>query len=186
MKKILFFIMFIMLMASFTVVASAEGDVPDGNIADNVLDRVIEWWEDNKAEILASVSGVGAIVYGAVMWLKSKKPLLALLGTAKTTDERENALIKGYNEMVGVVDAQCKIIEALGQKVAELQVQITNTENIEAHIAKVLSTVYTNSLLPQGVKNMVNVECAQCMTIANKDLGVEVVCYDETDEGNVD
>lgn len=182
MKKVITLLMIIAMLAMTSVVCFAAEDAP----SETLLDRVIEWWEANKAEILASVSGVGAIVYGAFMWIKSKKPLMSLLGTAKTTDERENALIKGYNEMVGVVDAQCKIIEALGQKVAEMQAQITNTENIEAHIAKVLSTVYTNSLLPQGVKDMVNVECAQCMTIANKDLGVEVISYDEVGEGNVD
>ena len=188
MKRIIVCIIlaFIML-GSIAVISFAEEQITAETFANGVLDRVFEWWEVNRAEILAACSGLGAALSGIIVWYKSKKPFISLMSSAKTTDEREVALIKGYNDMVEVVDKQSKIIESLSNKVDELQAQITNTENIEAHIAKVLSTVYTNSIaLPQGVKDMINVECAQCMTIANKDLGVEVKSYDETDEGNVD
>ena len=149
-----------------------------------MLQRIFEWWEINKAEILAATSGFGAVISATFIWFKSKKPFLSLISSAKTTDERENALIKGYNEVVEVVKEYNSNIEKLTGEIVKLQTVVLDTEDIEAHIAKVLSTVYTNSIaLPQGVKDIINVECAQAMSIANRDLGVEVTRHDEQDEG---
>lgn len=190
MKKVITFIIILTLaFAIFAVPASAAGSATEAatDIINAVLNRVFEWWEANKAEILAACSGLGAAISGAIVWYKSKKPFISLITSAKTTDERENALIKGYNEMVDAVKAHTEEVKAFRTELAEVKGYVINTEDIEAHIAKVLSTVYTNSIaLPQGVKNMINVECAQAMTVANRDLGVEVISYDTTDEGDID
>jgi hypothetical protein len=78
MKKVITFIMiFALLCLTFGVVAYAE----DGSTAasvktvlDGILDRVFEWWNANKAEILAACSGLGAAFASVVLWLKNKKP----------------------------------------------------------------------------------------------------------------
>lgn len=183
MKKVITFIMiFTMLCALCTVAVSAE----DGGTAttlESALDRLLEWWEVNKAEILAACSGLGAALASAVVWFKSKKPFLSLISSAKTTDERESALIKGYNEVVEVIKEYNDNVKELTAQVQKLQTLVVDTEDIERHIAKMLSTAYTNSVLPQGVKDIISLECAETMKIANKDLGVEVISYDTTDEG---
>jgi hypothetical protein len=183
MKKVITFIMiFTMLCAVCTVVVSAE----DGGAAttlESALDRLLEWWEVNKAEILAACSGLGAAFASFVLWLKSKPQFNILQKSAKITDERENALIKGYNEVVEVIGQYNENVKALTAQVQKLQTLVVDTEDIERHIATMLSTAYTNSVLPQGVKDIISLECAETMKIANKDLGVEVISYDTTDEG---
>lgn len=184
MKKVITFIMiFTLLCALCTVVASAEDGVAEPTVFESVLDRIFEWWEVNKAEILAACSGLGAALASAVVWLKSKKPFLSLMSSAKTTDERETALIKGYNEVVKVIKEYNDNVKELTAQVQKLQTLVVDTEDIERHIATMLSTAYTNSVLPQGVKDIISIECAETMKIANKDLGVEVISYDTTDEG---
>ena len=190
MRKVITSIIILTLVFTvFAVPASAAGSATEAatDLISTLLSRIFEWWEANKAEILAACSGIGAFLSAAIVWYKSKKPFLSLITSAKTTDERETALIKGYNEMVDAVKAHTEEVKALREELLEVKRCVINTEDIEAHIAKVLSTVYTNSIaLPQGVKNMVNVECSQAMTIANRDLGVEVISYDETNEGDID
>ena len=187
MKRIIVCVVLALLMlGSLCVIAFAEGDAPESaEVASGVLDRLFEWWETNKAEILAALSGMGAAACALISWMKSKKPFLSLISSAKTSDERERALIEGYNEMVEVVKEYNGNIKVLAEKVAELQTLVADTENIEAIIANILTTVYTNNdALPQGIKSLVSLDCAKAMTLANKDLGVEVISHDEQDEGD--
>ena len=187
MKKVITFIMiFTLLCALCTVAVSAEDGVSGPTVFESVLDRIFEWWEVNKAEILAACSGLGAALASAVVWFKSKKPFLSLISSAKTTDERESALIKGYNEVVEVIKEYNDNVKELTAQVQKLQTLVVDTEDIERRIATMLSTAYTNSVLPQGVKDIISLECAETMKIANKDLGVEVISYDTTDEGESD
>lgn len=184
MKRIIVCVILALLMlASLCVISFAEDGNAEATVFESVLDRIFEWWEVNKAEILAACSGIGAALASFVLWLKSKPQFNILQKSAKITDERENALIKGYNEVVEVIGQYNENVKALTVQVQKLQTLVVDTEDIERHIATMLSTAYTNSVLPQGVKDIISLECAETMKIANKDLGVEVISYDTTDEG---
>ena len=188
MKKVItFIIMFIFIFSALSVVAFAESGATENvkSALDGILDRLFEWWEANKAEILAALSGVGAVVCAVASWFKSKRPFLSLISSAKVTHEREIELIKGYNEVVEVIKGYNEKVEALTGEVAKLQKLVSNTEDIESHIAKILSTVYTNNAaLPQGVKELIRLECVDAMKIAKADLGEKVVIpSDHEDEG---
>ena len=69
MKKVItFIIMFIFIFSALSVVAFAESGATENvkSALDGILDRLFEWWEANKAEILAALSGVGAVVCAVV------------------------------------------------------------------------------------------------------------------------
>ena len=187
MKKVItFIIMFIFIFSALSVVAFAEGEARNSkDMVKVILDRVLEWWEANKAEILAALSGLGAVVCSIASWVKSKRPFLSLISSAKVTHERELELIKGYNEVVEVIKGYNEKVEALTGEVAKLGKLVADTEDIESHITKILSTVYThNDALPQGVKELIRLECVDAMKIAKADLGEKVVIpSDEKDEG---
>ena len=180
-KKLFIFLSALILMMLFCVVASAES--PDANTVDTVLTRLFEWWDINKTEILAATSWIGTVVLCIVTKRAQKKPLANIATLAGSSNRKSDDLIKSYNDLVEAYNRQSEEFAYLKNKIAELERNVLNTENIEGHIANILQTVYCNSsALPQGAKNIVSLECAECRTIVAKDRG-EVIENDGQDEG---
>ena len=175
MKNIIVCVVLAFLMiGSLCVISYAEeaapvaDEVTEASVISSALDRIFEFWELNKAEILAACSGIGAALSSFVIWIKSKPQFNTLQKSAKITDERETALIRGYNKVVEVNENQNEKIEQLTRAVESLQALVIDTEDIEKHIANMLSTAYTNSVLPQGVKDIISLEHAETLKIASK------------------
>lgn len=173
----------VIIATTLTLTAFAETDGA-GGVADTVLTRIFEWWEINKTEILAATSGIGAAIGYLAIYFKNKKPFENLTALARTSDKNTSNLVEAYNNLAEEYNRQSAEFTNLKEELARIEGYVLNVENIEHHLAKVLSMVYTGSALPNGVKDMVNVECAQAITIAKGDLGVEVEIYDEKGEGD--
>ena len=170
MKKILtLFILIAVMMFAFTVCAYAEDSGSEVDVA-TVYEKAIEWWKANENEIVSLATMIATAVFG-VFYSKIKLGINDLIGkngsliTANTSStETLGKLIVGYNSQVDE-------IKTLRSENAELmKINAQNATDIAAlkgeigHIAHILTTVYTNSkALPQGVKDMINIECAECM-----------------------
>ena len=172
MKKILtLFILTTVFIMAFTVCAYAE----DGASISTVYEKALEWWSDNEAEITSVVSLAATAVFGmfyskiksGINDLISKNGFLVNANTSSTKTLGD--LIVGYNSQVDeikVLKKEVDELKALNQQVSD---EITVIKKEIAMIAHIISTAYTNSkALPQGTKNIINLECAECMKIAGE------------------
>ena len=188
MKKILtLFILVTAMMIAFTVCAYAEGASPeDAASLSSVYDRAIEWWKANEDEITAFATMVATAIFG-IFYSKIKLGINDLIGkngsliTANASSNKTmGELIVGYNSQVDEI----KLLRVENSELKKINEQ--NAADIAAlkgeigHIAHILTTVYTNSkALPQGVKDMINIECAECM----RQAGItELVTGDKVNE----
>ena len=163
MKRILtLFILITALMLAFSVCAYAEEVITEVEGAEEtvsigtVYEKAVEWWKVNENEI-TSIASLGATA------------LFGLLSSTKATGD----LIVGYNSQVDEIKAlraENAALQAINQENAK---EIVAIKQEIAHIAHILTTVYTNSkALPQGVRDMVNLECAECMRLAGTGDGI--------------
>lgn len=188
MKKILtLFILVTVIMIAFTVCAYAEGSAPeDATSLASVYDRAIEWWKANEDEITSLATMVATAIFG-IFYSKIKLGINDLIGkngsliTANASSNKTmGELIVGYNSQVDEI----KLLRVENSELKKINEQ--NAADIAAlkgeigHIAHILTTVYTNSkALPQGVKDMINIECAECM----RQAGItELVTGDKVNE----
>ena len=187
MKKLLtLFILVTAMMIAFTVCAYAEGASPeDATSLSSVYDRAVEWWKANEDEITAFATMVATAIFG-IFYSKIKLGINDLIGkngflvNANTSSNKTmGELVVGYNSQVDeikllrVENAELRrIIEQNAADIAALKGEIV-------HIARILTTAYTNSVLPQGVKDIISIECAECM----RQAGItELVTGDKVNE----
>lgn len=170
-----------------------ETEAPDGeklNI-DSVLARVGEWWEEYSDEI---ESIVGFIVTAAIaaFYKKIKSGILDIINKIATLKGSSDAQTDKSRELVAGYNAQTDAITKLENKVAEMDrnlgdIYIKADEALEAmvQVADILNTVYSNSAaLPQGIKNIVNLDYAKCMEILRHGETAPEAAPDEADEEN--
>lgn len=186
MKKILtLFILTTVLMLAFSVCAYAEEVVTEVEGAEEtvsmstVYEKAVEWWKVNENEI-ASIASLGATALFGLLYGKIKTGIKDLIGkngmlvnATATSTKATGDLIVGYNSQVDEIKAlrsENAALQAINQENAK---EIVVIKHEIAHIAHILTTVYTNSkALPQGVRDMVNLECAECMRLAGTGDGI--------------
>lgn len=176
-KIIILLVVAIILMLTFSVLAYAEdGEVETTINVSTVYERAVEWWNTYEDEITSLVSLGATALFGFLISkiktglkeLISKNGLLANV-TSNSSNKVDN-LVVAYNHQVDEM-------AILRQENADLKVAIDEVIRELAavragfsHTARILTTVYTNNkALPQGVRDMVNLECAQCMKLAGAD-----------------
>ena len=172
MKKVLtLFILIAVMMLAFSVCAFAETpEVAEDVSVSTIYEKAIEWWKVNENEITSFATMIATALFGifynkiktGINDLISKIGSLINANTSSTKTTRE--LLVGYNSQIDEIKALrdentqlMKINEQNAADIAALKGEI-------GHIAHILTTVYTNSkALPQGVKDMINIECAECL-----------------------
>ena len=186
MKRILtLFILISAVIMAFTVCAYAEEVGSDTSIS-TVYEKAIEWWRANEDEITSIASLAATAVFGLIYGkiksgindLISKNGFLVNANTSSNKTMGE--LIVGYNSQVDeikVLRAENAELKSINEQNAKEIVAIKKEIGIIAHI---ISTAYCNSkALPQGTKDIISLECAECMKIAG---GAEPVTGDKIDE----
>lgn len=188
MKKILtLFILVTAIMVAFTVCAYAEGATPDDEISvSSVYDRAIEWWKANEDEITAFATMVATAIFG-IFYSKIKLGINDLIGkngflinANASSNKTMRELTVGYNSQVDEIKllrVENSELRSINEQNAKEIVAIKKEIGMIAHI---ISTAYSNSkALPQGTKEIINLECAKCMKIAG---AAEVVTGDKVNE----
>ncbi len=158
----------------------------------SIFTRLIEIWNTYSAELLSG-GGIITVVGGLfVAWKKIKPFLLEIVTKLKELlygESSSGAPTKQSKVLNGIVDG----IEDLDKKIEEFQriVDMINTEknatkeHFEAvekalcSLAKALELAYSNSKLPQGVKDLVSLECAACIRTAEEDINGTVASATE-------
>lgn len=182
MKKICFLIFIcVMIFTVFAVPCLAEeaADVHTGEpeSAITFIDRVTEFATTYCVELL---SGTGiAVTLGAIIafWGKVKKFLTDIIERLKRifsagedsagVQELQSKALNGIIDSVDAIDKQmCKfqdIVDAINSKQVETTEQFVLLHKALEAIAKMLDLVYANNkALPQGLKDMVHLYCAEC------------------------
>jgi len=202
MKKILVIIAITTLFAIFSIncFASENSDV-GGETVDvatdtvsnhTLLGRVWEFVESNKEELIDYALSAILLVGGAFLSIKNRKITKSIAGgvssalhntTMVTTSQ--NGVIDTVNDMDGkissLMDGFTKIHnneEARDRMITALFVEMSA-------VKQMLMTVYPNSKnLPQGVKDLINLENANCIKLINDDKALsklyESVVHDIT------
>lgn len=191
MKKVITFVVILcVLLFAFSVCTYAqEANIEAGITMSTVYDRAIEWWKENEDEISTVVSFVATALFA--MFIKKIKAgildltvkIKSLISTSTNSTNKQDELILGFNGQIDVIEklvSENSALKAINEQNAK---EIVATKQEIAHIAHILTTVYTNSkALPQGVRDMINIECAQCMRIAAGEPENDEVHQDEAKE----
>ena len=177
---------------------TAEPDLPPDEVGaggvdiDTVFTRVLEWWKTNSEEIMAVGGFIITGIFTAFGKFLSNK--ISKIGdrTEKKIEEsygssaaKTNELVEAYNDVVDVLVALKERLSELCEKIGSLEQKTLETEEIEESIARILTTAYTNSRLPNGTKDMINTECAQIISKVHGNSTAEpvpVVTEDTEDE----
>ena len=194
MKKLLIFIIVLALLGAMSVTCLAEEVANETVNEASVFDRLWEWVSTYTTEI-ATGGGVTVMLVALIAFWKKIKPILTVIvegvknifsackDTADVQDKHSDALNN-------IIDAFNK----LDEKIAVLETKLEGVENKETeenehfkHIqeslrsfAVLFDTVYSNSKLPQGTKDMVHISCAECLRIADNEInGVTEVTQHE-------
>ena len=187
MKKIFVFVMILALMAAMAVPAAASEAVTETAPVtedDSLVTRLYEVWDSYSAEILSG-GGICAMITGLIVFWKKIKPILVGVVSALST------LINGVDDKTKIPTQQSKVlngivegIEGLDKRVDEFSRSVESVkaereataEHIKAverelcALAKAFELAYSNSKLPQGVKDLVSMECAECVKLAETDI----------------
>ncbi len=208
MKRIFVFVMILALTWAMTISASATETVPEAEDAadvttdsaptveegeSSIFTRLYEIWDTYSAELLSG-GGILTIVVGLLAaWKKIKPFLIEIVAKLKELISGESstgAPTKQSRVLNGIVDG----IEDLDKRIAEFQhiVDMINTEKTATKehfaaveralcsLAKALELAYSNSKLPQGVKDLVSIECAACIRAAEDDINGEAPAEEAT------
>lgn len=188
MKKILtLFILVTAIMVAFTVCAYAETPGTEGDVsAATVYDKALEWWKANEDEITAFATMVATAIFG-IFYSKIKLGINDLIGKNGSLITANASSNKTMRELTVGYNSQVDEIKLLRVENSELRfINEQNAKEIVAikkeigMIAHIISTAYSNSkALPQGTKEIINLECAECMKIAG---AAEVVTGDKVNE----
>lgn len=191
-KIIIMIFAILILVSALSLYVCAEGDI-DGSdpTLSTVYERAIEWWDTYQEEITSIISlGVTAIIGYFVSKIKSWiKDLIRKNGVLEnataSSSNKVGELIVGYNGQTDEIRA-LRVENSELRKINEQNArEITAVKHEIAHIAQILTTVYTNSkALPQGVRDMVNIECAKCMRLASDMKKDTEVAKDDVVEEN--
>lgn len=190
MKRIVIFLMVVSLITVFSItcfadseaiIESQENIIEQGpeNITEEAnytfLGRIWEYIESNKEELIDYTLSVLLLILGTIFGAKSRHLIKGIAGGVssainKTTlvTNSQNGVIESVNEMGNNVASLIEAFENVRQN-EEARNQIVTALFVELSAVKqMLMTVYPNSKnLPQGVKDLINIENANCLKIIN-------------------
>ena len=158
---------------------------------ETVFTRLLEALDVNKDNILAAAGFIGTLLVTIFankiknLFADIASKILAVISSQNASSDNVKALIKGYNGQTDEITALKVEVAELRQMLAVAVEKTKESEKLVGHIAHILTTVYTNhKTLPQGVKDMINIECAQCMRIVELEEPPAEVVVDEVEEEN--
>ena len=194
MKRIFAVIMIIAMLALFALPAAASEIAPEEPETESVapdvtednegevrmFDRLSEIWDTYSEEIISG-GGIFTVVSGLVIFWRKIKPLLhkalAVLSALVTgVDDETKKPTQQSRVLNGIVDG----VEKLDKRIEALDAALQERDDVKRHfeavekelcaLARAVTLVYSNSKLPQGVKDQVNLECAECIRTAREDI----------------
>jgi len=186
------FIIFILAMVVFGIMATVRILVPNEYIYDNpdnptLLGRVVEFLTVHKAGIVSILNG--ALVALATAYIRVKTDGIAkkieddtssLKNDTSSTLLGQNAVTNVINELIDASNLMGKRYDAMSKDYQEYG-SLENDRNLMSGavlttnlaILKMLATVYANSKnLPQGVKDLVTMDYAKCLAVLDDDASV--------------
>ena len=177
MKKVItLFILVTVLMLSFTVVASAEETGFDvAASASTVYENFLEWVSTYENQISTVINVVTTailmLLFGktkvGITDLISKTGLLAK--SSAGSDQTLGKLITCNNDQVDEIKSLRRENEILREAVNKNTEVLAIVAEAVCRVAHIPATVYTNSkALPQGVRDMVNLESAETIKLMKK------------------
>lgn len=146
-----------------------------------VFSRLLEYFTENKKEVLTVIGDSAIVAFGVFIKLRNDKKTRALANDVKTikgdasgtfTAQNNvinvvNEMVDGYNGMRVAYDKNQSAEDDRNRLIGAVMVQ--NTAILET-----LNTVYINNKnLPQGVKDLVTLQYANCLKALNND---ELIC----------
>lgn len=188
MKKVItLFILISVMLLAFTVCASAEeaGFDAAASVA-TVYESFLEWVSENENQISATVNLLTAGVL-MVLFGKTKVGITDIIGKTGILAKAATGSDQTLGKLITCNNSQVDEIKALREEVAELRALNNKQTEVLAIVAEAVcrvshipATVYTNSkALPQGVRDMVNLETAETMQLMNK---IKEILGDRTNE----
>lgn len=188
MKKVITLsILVTVLMLSFTVVASAEETGFDvATSVSTVYENFLEWVSTYENQISAVINVVTTAIL-MLLFGKTKVGITDLIGktgilakAAAGSDQTMGKLITCNNDQVDEIKAlKAEISELKEQNKKQTEVLAIVGEAV-CRVAHIPATVYTNSkALPQGVRDMVNLESAETIQLMKK---IESILGDKVNE----
>jgi hypothetical protein len=205
MKKVKILALMLIVVAMILVIpvatfaeetATVEPDAEIGGAIDDAVtlyDRLIEFYTNNKTEIITTVGeGISLIVLAVVatLWNKITKQNTLDLGTIKAhtidASQKQDKTVTAYNEMVesfntlnqSYINMQA-VLERLTERDQELHDVLTKIKCEGATILDILDTVYVNSSIPQGLKDLVTLKYCKCLKEIDPPVENEVQANDK-------
>lgn len=172
----------VICVTSLTCVAEAAVGDPVTEVS--VFDRIWEWINTYTAEIAAG-GGVTVMLVALITFWKKIKPILtAIVEGIKKIFTACNDAADVQDKHSGALNGLIDMLNDTNTKIAQLEAKLTTVESKESEesehfkhiqeslksLAMLFDTVYSNSKLPQGTKDMVHVSCAECIRIADREI----------------
>lgn len=187
MKKIFKLLMIIAIVGAMTLVCSAEELVTETAPA-SVFDRLWEWINAYTTEIAAG-GGVTVMLVALIAFWKRIKPMLtAIVEGIKNIFNACKDTADVQDKHSGALNGLIDMLNDTKTRIAQLEAKLTSVESKESEesehfkhiqeslksLAMLFDTVYSNSKLPQGTKDMVHVSCAECIRIADREINGDI------------
>lgn len=189
MKRISIFLMVITLIAMFSITCFADSEAIVENADNTAVEagdiieetnytlpgRIWEYIESNQEKLIDYALSVLLLIVGTFFGAKSGNLIKGIAGGVssainKTTlvTNSQNGVIESVNKMENNVASLIESFENICHN-EEARNQIVTALFVELSAVKqMLMTVYPNSKnLPQGVKDLINIENANCLKIIN-------------------
>ena len=165
MRKILVFILCVMLICAMPICASAEDGIPEVTEEEKPITEVIvDYVKEHLEEITVIVSMVGAGIYGAHSRKKMNGSIGTLNNNAINIASNSTAIVE---KALARVDDIAEVVNTYGEKMAALMDEIRNSEEekkaLVNALAKVESYLSTAKLATIEMSN----EVAELLCLAN-------------------
>lgn len=188
MKKVItLFILISVMLFAFTICASAEeaGFDAAASVA-TVYESFLEWVSEYENQISTALNFVATAVIVAIFG-KTKVGITDIIGKTGILAKAATGSDQTLGKLITCNNSQVDEIKALREEVADLRALNNKQTEVLSIVAEAVcrvshipATVYTNSkALPQGVRDMVNLETAETMQLMNK---IKEILGDRTNE----
>ena len=175
-KYIIISVLVVLILCAFPFTAFAEGG-GISNAGQDYFSRVWEYCVDNKTEILTIVGDGLLVALGVIVKLRNDKKTKDIATNLKIVQKdssgtlmSQTAVVKAVNEMIGGYQDMQGAYEK-NQHDESIRNRIIGAVMIQnTAILQILNRVYINNKnLPQGVKDLVNLDFANCLKALEDD-----------------
>lgn len=176
MRKILVFILCVMLICAMPICASAEDGTPEVTEEEKPITEVIvDYVKEHLEEITVIVSMIGAGIYGTHTRKKMNGSIGTLNNNAISIASNSTAIVE---KALARVDDIAEVVNTYGEKMAALMDEIRNSEEekkaLKGALIKVESYLTTAKLATLEMSN----EVAELLLLANIPNGKKEDLYD--------